>query len=150
MAQQPHLSDVDRDVDLSARASAQSAWTFGTLFLHLRSEIRHVETRLLDKMDGAAKAVEIASNANEVRLTGLNELREVVQDQQGRFTTKAEAEARLSSLADKVDVLTKRLDSIGDTTAGASRMWLLIIGGLVAIGTLVSVFLQIRGVPVAK
>ena len=146
MAVAPHPPDVDRDVDLGARTTAQSAWTFGTLFLHLTDKIGHVETRLLDRMQAAADAVTIASEANNKRLDALNELRETVQDQQSRFTTKAEAEARLSALGDKVDALTKRMDSLGDTSAGASKLWLMLLGIFLAACSLGGILLQLRSV----
>jgi len=130
---------------MSGTDPVDTGWTLRTLYVHFTAEISHIETRLLDKFEASKEAVGLASEANEARLDSLNELRTMVQDQQGRFSTKSEMEARLSSLADKVEALTKRLDQIGDTTAGASKMWLLVLGVAMLIGSVVSIYVQTRG-----
>ena len=101
----------------------------------LLSERREAQqTALNAALVGQEKAVDKALTAINERLHVLNELR-------GDVATKTALEALEKELAS----LTSRLDRTEGRGAGLNAGWVYLLAGIAALGTLVSIFLAMRG-----
>ena len=74
-------------------------------------------------MIASEKAVVKAEVAAEKRFESVNEFRAQLTDQATTFMPRAEAEQRLSALAEKID------DLKGSSRAGANTLWGYLLGG---------------------
>jgi len=62
-------------------------------------------------LEAAAMAVIKAEAAAEKRFDGLNEFRAAMRDQQATFATKAEVDIKLTNIAEKIDALSRLVNS---------------------------------------
>lgn len=69
------------------------------------------------------KAITKAEIATDKRLEGLNELRRIVNDTQALLMPREEAYARLQALADKIEVLTSRVNISEGNKSGMKDSW---------------------------
>jgi len=122
-----------------------SGWTVDTLHAHVARRLTDLdrllnerkaaqETALSAALVGQEKAVDKALTAINERLYVLNELR-------GDVATKTALEALEKELA----ALTSRLDRTEGRGAGLNAGWVYLLAGIAAIGTVVSIFLAMRG-----
>jgi hypothetical protein len=81
----------------------------------------------------AAQAVDKAESAATKRFESLNELRGMTNDLASRLMTKSEADLRLRSLE-------SRMDRLEAERGGLHRGWLLLLGALGGVGTLIGVY----------
>jgi len=98
---------------------------------------RAVETRFVaqEKAVGAAleaadRAVTKAEAATERRLEGMNEFRAALSDNSRILMPRAESEARITSVSDRVEELIKRMDAKDGRSAGRSDVWGWIFGAI--------------------
>lgn len=87
-------------------------------------------------MVASEKAVVKAEIAAEKRFESVNEFRGQLADQAATFMPRAEAEQRLSALAEKID------DLKGSSKAGASALWGWIAGGAALVVAVVALFIK--------
>jgi len=152
--------DTDRGIDASFQAMAPPAWTFATLYLHLRDKINHVEASIRDKIDSndlryeqrqvngekavdaalkaAKEAVTKAETASEKRFDSVNEFRAALSDQAGTLMSKAEAEPRLAALAEKIASISARIEREEGKEVGTSLGWTIVVGGIAAVSAVIN------------
>ncbi len=79
-----------------------SEWTVDTLKEFLLAELQAADLRYEQRFKAAENAVMKAENASEKRFDGVNEFRAALADQTASLMPRAEAEARIASVADKL------------------------------------------------
>lgn len=93
----------------------------------------------------AEKAVTKAETASEKRFEGVNEFRAQLADQQGTFMPRAEANARIDALTDKINDAVSRLDVNQGKGTGTQQSWGVLIGAVGLIAVLISTFVVLAG-----
>lgn len=101
----------------------------------------------------AEKAVGKAEVAAEKRFDATNEFREQLRDQAGTLMPRAESEARLQNVIEKIETLrisqdikttelAKRLDIIQGDTGGKQQSWGIMVSIIVIVGVLVGIVVK--------
>ena len=91
------------------------------------------------------KAVTKAEIASEKRFDAVNEFRAQLSDQATTFMPRAEAESRLSALAEKIDDLKESRDTSAGKGMGANALWIYIIGAVSLVSTIILLALRVSG-----
>lgn len=81
-------------------------------------------------LDAADRAVSKAEAATERRLEGMNEFRAALSDNSRILMPRAESEARIRAISDRMEELIKRIDAREGRTAGRSDVWGWIVGAI--------------------
>jgi hypothetical protein len=89
----------------------------------------------------ADRAVAKAEAASERRFDSVNEFRGTLADQARLLMPRSEAEQSLKALADKIDILTQRINQRDDRGRGMDAIWGYLIGA-VGIGALIVSFFK--------
>ena len=105
-------------------------WTLATLFDYFSSLQVERDKRFDERFASQNQAILKAEESTEKRLAGLNEIRKAMADQQSTYITRVEANAKLQSLSDKLDLLTTRLDKSEGKGAGLQAGWGYILGAI--------------------
>jgi hypothetical protein len=106
---------ADKDIRDQQRFDAQQK----ALDAALLAAEKAVQTALI----AAEKAVSKAEAASEKRFEASNEFRGQLSDQAATFFPRAEAEQRLSAMAEQIRILTARVDTSQGRTGGASALY---------------------------
>lgn len=85
----------------------------------------------------AQKAVDKAEAASERRFESVNEFRATLSDQARLLMPRLEAEQQFKTMSEKIDVLTARVNARDDRGAGLHLGWVLLVGVIAVIGTIV-------------
>lgn len=86
----------------------------------LEMEKRHLESLIQERFRSHAEALDLASKNLDARLDRLNELREAVTQQENRYSTKAEVEARFNGVEKDVrQLLLARAEMAGKASQNA-------------------------------
>jgi hypothetical protein len=91
------------------------------------------------------KAVLKAEAATERRFEGVNEFRQTLADQQQTFIGRSEADARFTSMEEKLSIVIGQVSNADGRRTGADSLRTLIFGLLGAAGVLVAIFFALRG-----
>lgn len=94
-------------------------------------------------LTSAETAVNKAERSAESRFASVNEFRQTLSDQAGSFIPRVEAEQRISALAEKVDVLSARVDKTEGRSVGISVSWAILVGAVLLIGTVVAIVVSL-------
>ena len=130
---------------LSDLPMPRSVWTLDTLYLWVKERIDRVEEGTKLQLTSAKEAVGAAKVENDLRLQGMNEFRQSINDRNAAFAQKGEVDTKIGALEARLYIIEKRTDQATDKSAGAAMMWAAIIGVLVVIGQAVTVFISLRG-----
>ena len=130
---------------LSDLPMPRSVWTLDTLYLWVKERIDRVESNTSLQLNSAKEAVGAAKVENDLRLQGMNEFRQSINDRNAAFAQKGEVDTKIGALEARLYIIEKRTDQATDKSAGAAMMWAAIIGVLVVIGQAVTVFISLRG-----
>lgn len=134
-----------------------SGWTVDTLATFLLRIIDERDKQYDQRFDAQEKATVAALAAAEKaidkrerdydkRFDGVNEFRKTLSDQASLFMPRTEYDSAHDNLVERVDDLRDRFNKSEGKGVGLNAGWIYILGGLAAIGTLVSlmvVFLAI-------
>lgn len=112
------------------------------------------QTAMQAAQAAAEKAVNKAEVAAEKRFDSTNEFREQLRDQAGTLMPRAESEARMAAIIEKVesqriaqDVKTseiaRRLDLIQGQSGGRAQSWGILVGVVVVTGILVGIIARL-------
>ena len=91
----------------------------------------------------ADRAVSKAETASEKRFEGVNEFRASLNDQSRLLMPRAEAEQRAASMAEKIDVLTARVNARDDRGIGRTDVAGWIVGAVGLVGGLIAIFYKV-------
>ena len=89
------------------------------------------------------RAISKAEVATEKRFESVNEFRQTLSDQTKSFISKVEFEALRDTAGTRIADLSSRLDKIEGKAVGLNAGWIYLLGGLSALGTLVTVVVAI-------
>lgn len=92
---------------------------------------------------GQKEAVIKAENANEKRFEGVNEFRMQLRDQQSTFLSRTEYVSAHDNLAEKIGVLSSRIDKTEGTGLGMKNLWGIIIGAVGITSTIILLILRL-------
>jgi tetrahydromethanopterin S-methyltransferase subunit G len=110
---------------------------------HLESRINALEKQVLAAMDASEKAITKAELAAEKRFEGVNEFRSSLDDSNKLNARQTEVDHRFNSMNEKVERLTKEMDSQRDVSRGRGDVWGWVGGGIIGlIVALLLVFVQ--------
>ena len=111
----------------------------------LEMEKRHLESLIQERLRSHAEALDLASKNLDARLDRLNELREAVTQQENRYSTKAEVEARFNGVEKDVrQLLLARAEMAGKASQNAVIFaWGIGAAGLIT--AIISLLLRIIG-----
>jgi hypothetical protein len=87
--------------------------------------------------DAAQKAITTALDAQRAVNATQNEFRGTLSDQARLLMPRLEAEQAFRTMAEKIDVLTARVNAREDRGAGLHQGWLVLIGAVALIGTII-------------
>lgn len=110
---------------------SKTGWTVETLKAHIDQRFVDQDRAVQAALQAAEKAVTKAEVAAEKRFDSVNEFRATLQDQASTFMPRAEAEIRVSSLQDKVDLNTEFVNRTGGENAGRLDSRAVLFGVLV-------------------
>lgn len=96
------------------------------------------EKAVQSALAAAEKAVIKAETASEKRFESVNEFRNTLSDQARLLMPRAETEQALKGLADKIDVVTGRLNQRDDRGKGMGEIWGYIVGAVGVLALLIS------------
>lgn len=103
------------------------------------------ETAVSKALESAEKAVSKAEVAAEGRFAAVNEFRGQLADQAATLMPRAESMSRHDAAAEKIDDLATKIDKSEGRGAGLNAGWVYLLAGVAAIGTIVSIYLAMRG-----
>jgi len=89
------------------------------------------------------RAISKAEVATEKRFESVNEFRLTLSDQTKSFISKAEFEALRDTAGNRISDMSSRLDKIEGKAMGLNAGWLYLLGGLSAVGAVVSVIVAV-------
>jgi uncharacterized phage infection (PIP) family protein YhgE len=118
--------------------------------------LKERDSKLADKFESLATAINKAEVATEKRFEGVNEFRNTLSDQQKTFITSGEYKAAHQNLVDAVnsnaktlnDIITaqkERIDKIENMKQGGSNVWILVVGIIGFATGLISFILNLLG-----
>jgi len=128
---------AEMDLRYQQRFDAQS--------LALSAALLAAEKAVQTALTAAEKAVNKAEIATERRIEGLNELRSIVNDIGKLQMPRAEAEQRLSSLAEKVEEVKMIAGTQRDRGLGLNSGWAYLVGAVVLLGGVITLALKLTG-----
>ncbi len=138
----------------------------------MQTALTAAETAVSKALESAEKAVVKAETAAEKRFESVNEFRAQLTDQASTFMPRTEAEQRVGVVSDRIDAVAAELSKMITRTealgvvdrnteriveienrlnrsegkgVGLNAGWVYLLGALAAIGTLVSIFLVLKG-----
>jgi tetrahydromethanopterin S-methyltransferase subunit G len=121
----------------------EDAYPAVSLKEHLESRINALEKQVLAAMDASEKAISKAELAAEKRFEGVNEFRNSLDDSNKLNARQTEVDHRFNSMNEKVERLTKEMDSQRDVSRGRGDVWGWVGGGIIGlIVALLLVFVQ--------
>lgn len=91
----------------------------------------------------AQKAVDKAEVASEKRFEAVNEFRAALGDQARLLMPRIEAEQAFKAMAEKIDVLTTRINARDDRGAGLNQGWVILLGIAALVGTVSAIVFAI-------
>jgi two-component sensor histidine kinase len=109
----------------------------------LRTIIDLQAEKSVNLLAASDKAISKAEAATEKRFESVNEFRLTLSDQTKSFISKVEFEALRDTTGTRISGLSSRLDKIEGKAVGLTAGWIYLLGGLSAVGTVVSVFVAI-------
>jgi hypothetical protein len=120
-------------------------WTLDTLALHVTALLAELDRRTQVSLDAQKVAVDAALIAVNERLKLLNELRSLVTDVLAQTVTRVELSTIVEGLRRDVENVTKRVDHDESRSGGIHAGWVVLVSAVVVLGTLVSIYLALRG-----
>lgn len=118
-----------------------SGWTTDTLKGYVDQRFRDQEKAVDAALAAAEKAVATANSANDKRFESVNEFRGQLGDQVTTFMPRKEYDARHETLETRVAELTDRMNRTEGRGIGLNAGWLYLLGGIAAVGTVISLYL---------
>jgi len=122
-----------------------SGWTVDTLAAFIEQRLADLQVLLNERKQSQETAMSVAFAAQTVAidkaLIAINERLHLLNELRDDVATKTQLEALEKELA----ALTSRLDRNEGRGAGLNAGWVYLLAGIAAIGTLVSIFLAMRG-----
>lgn len=118
---------------------------FASQQVAMQTALTAAERAVATAMVAAEKATIKAETAADKRFEAVNEFRGQLADQARTFLPRAEATAVTAVLAEKIDNLATRIDKAEGRGAGLNAGWVYLLAGLAAAGTIVSVYLALKG-----
>ena len=115
---------------------------FDERFRRLEDIVLAVEKRSDQRMDDASDNVSRAREGMEKRLDAMNEFRDTLKDQAGRFVTREEMAAKMDRMGSDIDTL---LASMNKLSGKAEQSTVSIALGVAALSFLVSVAGMVLG-----
>jgi hypothetical protein len=109
----------------------------------LRTIIDLQAEKSVNLLASSDKAILKAEAATEKRFESVNEFRQTLSDQTKTFISKVEFEALRDTTGTRIAGLSSRLDKIEGKAVGLNAGWIYLLGGLSAVGTVVSVIVAI-------
>jgi hypothetical protein len=109
----------------------------------LRTIIDLHEAKSASLLTLSDRAISKAEIATEKRFESVNEFRQTLSDQTKSFITKAEFEALRDTAGNRIADMSSRLDKIEGKAVGLNAGWIYLLGGLSAVGAVVSVIVAI-------
>jgi len=136
---QRHLLAIldERDRRYAERFEAQQ--------LGVKDALAAQEKAVTAALTAADRAVAKAENASERRFEGVNEFRATLADQAANLMPRAEAEARMRSLSDKLDAQQKVIDTQQGARAGTHDSWGYLVGFAGLVLVLINIYLATKG-----
>jgi hypothetical protein len=89
----------------------------------------------------ADRASTKAENASDKRFEGVNEFRSALADNARLLMPRQESEQSFRVLAEKIDVLAKRVDARDDRNRGGNQLWVILVAAIATICSILSVIL---------
>jgi hypothetical protein len=114
-----------------------SGWTVDTLKAHFEAIIAGNDVRYDQRFAAQESAAKYAQEKS-------NEFRGSLDDIGKKQMPRAEAEALIRSISEKIDLLQARLDRNEGRSGGLSSGWGYLIGAIGLIGSLVAIVLALR------
>lgn len=141
-----HQRFVDKDLRDQQRYDAQTT--------AVNTAMQAQTVAMQAALAAAEKAVGKAEVAAEKRFDATNEFREQLRDQAGTLMPRAESEARMVNLAEKLEStkagqdikiveLARRLDLIQGQSGGRSQSWGVMVSVIVVVGVLVGIMARL-------
>jgi len=115
-----------------------------------KERLNALKDAISQALASSEKAIAKAEEGAERKYESLNELRDMAQDQAGRFLTTAAYTPQHQALSEKIEALTTRIAAIESVdkgkSAGIGSVGTIVLGALLAlsaVGSLVSVIFEI-------
>jgi len=89
----------------------------------LSGAITAVERRATAALEASEKAIDKAEHASNARFASVNEFRQTLTDQAGRFVSREEIAAQMAALAKDIGVNASRVDRIEARGLGLNAGW---------------------------
>jgi hypothetical protein len=118
---------------------------FGAQEKAVGAALAAAEKAVAAALAAADRAVAKAEAASERRFDSVNEFRAALDDNARRLLPRAEAEARLKGMEEKLDLLTARVNAREERGRGAGEMWGFIVGGVGVLIAIISVVFMLTG-----
>lgn len=122
-----------------------SAWTTDTLHMYMQRQLDDMRRMLDERYATQTKAVDAAFAAQQLALAAgllsINARLELLNELRVGVATKGDIEA----LEKLVNSLLSRLDRSEGKGTGLQAGWVYLLGAIAAIGTIVSLYLALRG-----
>lgn len=100
---------------------------------------------MIASLAAAKEAVDKAEVANNKRFDAVNEFRAALSDLTGQKISRTEVDGKFSAVEERIARNATRLDRIEAKGAGMSALWVLIVGGIVAIAAIADVLVRVAG-----
>lgn len=143
---------VSAALDSAQRAVAKAEYAneqkFQALEKTITAWLASQEKAVAAALDSAQRAVSKAEAANEKRFEGVNEFRSTLSDQARLLMPRSEAEQASRMTAEKIDLLTQRLNARDEQGRGAAQGWgsvVSIIAIVASVASVLVVVLKIAG-----
>lgn len=111
-------------------------------FESIRDEIRTAREETKTALAAADKAVAKAETASDKRFEGVNEFRAALSDSSRMLMPRAESEAMMKALSEKIEKIDDRISSREERSQGRGDLWGWIVG---AVGALLAVVAYLKG-----
>ena len=118
-------------------------WADGKLADHARlddTRFEALEATIKTAVTSAKEAVDKAEKAAEKRLDGLNELRGAMNDQAAKYMTQETADAKISAISARLDLIKERQDRMEGRGSGLQQGWGYVVGAVGLALALLSAF----------
>lgn len=114
-------------------------------FVTFRTLIDSQAEKVALALAASDKAIQKSEMATEKRFESVNEFRGTLSDQTRTFISRVEFEALRSSYVDRLAELQQRLERVEGHSAGLSAGWVYLLGGIAAVGTIISMVVMLSG-----
>jgi len=136
-------------------AKGTSGWTVETLYVHFTALLNEAEKKNEQRFIDQEKAVKAALNAAEQAVNkaehnaekwraSANEWRQAMDDREVKFMPRPEAERGLESNAEKISLLTDRLNRSEGHGGGLQAMWGYVVGAAGFVLVLIGIFVALK------